>query len=103
MYICFQALRMVKMDHFFASVASLMSNLLRSCVTNSIYDLVKLVEEYYEGNKYDGTYNIFQGLALPQKIHLVHFFMVRNFQKLKAPKKVYTCLYVMVRSLTVEI
>lgn len=66
------------MDHFFASVASLMSNLLRSCVINSILDLVDLVEEYYQGNKYEGEYNIMDGLALPLKIHPVKFFMVRN-------------------------
>ncbi|XP_069141245.1 dynein axonemal heavy chain 3-like isoform X4 [Argopecten irradians] len=68
-------LRMVKMDHFFASVSSLMSNLLRSCVTNSVLDLVDLVEKYYEGNKYEGVYNIMEGLALPQKMHPVKFFM----------------------------
>jgi len=64
------------MDHFFNSVACLMSNLLRSTVKNSIYDLVDLVEEYFEGNKYEGDYSIFHGLALPQKIHPVRFFMV---------------------------
>ena len=64
------------MDHFFNSVATLMSNLLRSCVTNSIYDLVDLVEEYWEGNKYEGEYDIMKGLALPQKLHPVTFFMV---------------------------
>ncbi|XP_062599902.1 dynein axonemal heavy chain 3-like [Saccostrea cucullata] len=37
-------LRMKKMDRFFNSIASLMSNLLRSCVINSIYDLVDLIE-----------------------------------------------------------
>ncbi len=67
---------MNKMDHFFGCVASLMSILLRSCVANSIYDLVDLVEEYADGNSYDVVYNIFQGLALPQKIHPVTFFMV---------------------------
>ena len=64
------------MDHFFNSVATLMSNLLRNCVANSIYDLVDLVEEYWEGNKYEGEYDIMKGLALPQKLHPVTFFMV---------------------------
>ena len=64
------------MDHFFNSVATLMSNLLRSCVTNSIYDLVDLVEEYWEGNRYDGEYDIMKDLGLPQKLHPVTFFMV---------------------------
>ena len=71
-----QELRLDKMDHFFNSVATLMSNLLRSCVTNSIYDLVDLVEEYWEGNKYEGKYDIMKDLALPQKLHPVKFFMV---------------------------
>jgi hypothetical protein len=47
-----------------------MSNLLRSCVTNSIYDLVDLVEEYIQGNRYDGAYNIMKGLGLPFKTHV---------------------------------
>ena len=72
-----QAVRLDKMDHFFNSVATLMSNLLRSCVTNSIYDLVALVEEYWEGNRYDGEYDIMKDLGLPQKLHPVTFFMVR--------------------------
>ena len=71
-----QVLRTEKMDRFFESVSSLMSNLLRSCVTNSIYDLVDLVEEYIQGNRYDGAYNIMRGLGLPFKTHVVHFFMV---------------------------
>lgn len=67
---------MKKMDKFFNSIASLMSNLLRSCVINSMYDLVDLIEEYSEGNSYQGEYTLFKGLALPTKIHIVHFFMV---------------------------
>ncbi|XP_067685210.1 dynein axonemal heavy chain 3-like [Haliotis asinina] len=73
--------RMEKMDHFFGSVASLMSNLLRSCVANSISDLVDLVEEYADGNIYDGVYSIFKGLALPQKIHPVTFFMQESLEE----------------------
>lgn len=64
------------MQHFNESINCLMSNLLRSCVKKSIYDLVDLIEEYYEGNKYEGVYDIFSGLALPLKIHPVKFFMV---------------------------
>ncbi|KAL3852322.1 hypothetical protein ACJMK2_015979 [Sinanodonta woodiana] len=74
-------LRLDKMDHFFASLATLMSNLLRSCVKNSINDLVTMVEEYYKGNKFDGEYNMFEGLALPQKIHLVKFFVTDDMEK----------------------
>jgi dynein heavy chain len=69
-------LRVKKMDKFFNSIASLMSNLLRSCVINSIYDLVDLIEEYDDGNSYVGEYKLFGGLALPTKIHIVHFFLV---------------------------
>ena len=68
--------RVEKMDHFFNCVATLMSNLLRSCVINSITDLIDLVEEYFEGNEYEGQYTIFKDLALPQKIHPVKFFLV---------------------------
>ncbi|XP_065937642.1 dynein axonemal heavy chain 3 isoform X7 [Magallana gigas] len=73
--------RMKKMDKFFNSIASLMSNLLRSCVINSMYDLVDLIEEYSEGNSYQGEYTLFKGLALPTKIHIVHFFMQENVEK----------------------
>ena len=72
-------MRMTKMDHFFESVASLMSNLLRSCVENSIWDLVEFLEVYLEGNEYEGEYNLFRGLALPQVIHPITIFLVIIF------------------------
>ena len=64
------------MDHFFNSAASLMSNLLRSCVRNSIYDLVEFMEEYSDGNEFAGDYEIMAGLGLPTKLHPIRFFMV---------------------------
>ena len=73
-----QGERLEKLDHFFGSVASLMSNLLRRCVRASIMDLVHLVEEYWEGNAYDGCYNIMAGMAVANVQHLVHFFLVRG-------------------------
>ena len=66
------------MDHFFGSVAALMANLIRSCVDNSLKDLAELLEEYSEGNSYEGEYGIFKDLALPQKIHPVQISMVRK-------------------------
>ena len=69
---------MDRMDHYFNCIASLMSNLLRSCVENSIMDLVDLLEEYSAGNQYEGEYGIFKGLALPHMIHPVTVFMVSN-------------------------
>jgi hypothetical protein len=57
-------------------MATLMSNLIRSTVCNSIKDLIDLVEDYHEGNAYEGDYDIFKDLALPQKIHPVTIFMV---------------------------
>ena len=54
-----------------------MSGLLRRTVERSITDLVDLVQIYFEGNDYDGDYDIMKGLALPQIIHPVTFFMVR--------------------------
>lgn len=65
------------MDHFFNSAASLMSNLLRTTVKKSIYDLVELLEEYHEGNDYEGNYNIMDGLGLPIKFHPITIYMVR--------------------------
>ena len=69
--------RMTRMDHFFASVASLMSNLLRSCVESSIGDLVDLMETYLDGNAYTGDYRIMRELGLPTKPMLVQFYLVR--------------------------
>ena len=67
------------MDHFFESLASLMSNLVRSTVENSIADMLDLLEEYFEGNAYTDTYDVFTTkLAHPQKIHPVKFFLVRT-------------------------
>ncbi|XP_076448252.1 dynein axonemal heavy chain 3-like [Babylonia areolata] len=72
--------RLEKMDHFFGSVASLMSNLLRRCVRASIMDLVHLVEEYSHGNAFDGDYSILSGLALPSVQHPVHFFLKEDVE-----------------------
>lgn len=44
------------MDHFFASVACLMSNNLRSAVYASLHDLLQFVEAYKHGNDYDGDF-----------------------------------------------
>lgn len=67
---------MNKLDHFFGSVASLMSILLRRCVQASIEDLVSFVEEYDSGNAYDGTYTMTSSLALPSRGHPVSLFLV---------------------------
>ncbi|XP_023932407.1 dynein heavy chain 3, axonemal [Lingula anatina] len=68
-------LRMDKMDHFFNSAASLMSNLLRSVVKKSMFDLVDLLEQYADGNAYEGEYNIMAGFGLPQKFHPITIFL----------------------------
>ena len=44
------------MDHFFRSVASLMSRNIRSVVYSSISDLVKFLEMYKLGNDFTGTF-----------------------------------------------
>ncbi|XP_066284547.1 dynein axonemal heavy chain 3-like isoform X3 [Branchiostoma lanceolatum] len=66
--------RMDAMDHFFGSVASLMSCLLRSAVHKSVYDLVELLEDYADGNAYSGHYPE-KRLGLPTKIHPIKIFM----------------------------
>ena len=48
----FQETRVDKMDHFFSSVASLMSLNLRSAVYSSINDLVQFIEMYKHGNDF---------------------------------------------------
>ncbi|XP_041348477.1 dynein heavy chain 3, axonemal-like isoform X2 [Gigantopelta aegis] len=74
-------LRLNQMDHFFGSIGSLMSNLLRSCVVNSINDLVDLIEEYFEGNTYEGAYDLMSGLGLPKLIHPITFYLRENTDK----------------------
>ena len=69
---------MDSMDHFMGAISSMMSNLLRSCVYNSMEDLCQLLEEYHHGNDYQGTYSTLAGLGLPVKVHPVKFFMVRS-------------------------
>ena len=69
-------MRIEKMEHFFGSVAQLMANLVRYTVENSLFDLVDLLEDYLDGNQYQGQYGIYQGLALPTKFHPVKFFLV---------------------------
>ena len=45
---------------------------------SSIADMLDLLEEYWEGNQYEEDYHIFRGLALPQKVHPMTFFMVSS-------------------------
>ncbi|KAJ8047551.1 Dynein heavy chain 3, axonemal [Holothuria leucospilota] len=67
--------RVEQMDHFFNSLATLMSNLVRSCVDKSVSDLVEWVELYKEGSAYSGDYFVSdQWLAVrtqPIKIFMV--------------------------------
>lgn len=56
--------RAARMDHFFNSITSLMSNLLRSVVKKSLQDLIDFMLQYKEGNDYPGEYHIFRGLAV---------------------------------------
>ncbi|XP_053376707.1 dynein axonemal heavy chain 3-like [Mercenaria mercenaria] len=89
-----EVLRQEKMDHFFNSIAMLMSNLLRYTVCNSIKDLLDLVEDYHEGNSYEDDYSIFKGLALPQKLHPVTIFMKEDMENVEVtfkPKFPDTC------------
>lgn len=66
------------MDNFFNSLATLMSNLVRSCVNKSISDLVEWVELYKEGSAYSGDYFVSdQWLAVrtqPIKIFMVSLY-----------------------------
>ena len=64
-----QESRVGKMDHFFASVASLMSRNVRSAVYNSITDLVQFLGMYKHGNDFTGPFE--RSLpVLPQPIVL---------------------------------
>lgn len=56
------------MDLFFETVASLMSMIMRRLIENTLNDLMDFLINYKEGNKYDGVYDIFSGLALPHRI-----------------------------------
>ena len=68
-------LRVLKMNRFFNSVATLMSNLLRRIVEDTIVDIVALFEEYMGGNMYEGEYLMIGPLGLPTKIHIIRFFL----------------------------
>ncbi|KAK6993742.1 dynein heavy chain 3 axonemal, partial [Biomphalaria glabrata] len=67
--------RITMMEHFFNSVASLMSVLLRQIVEKSIQDLVSLIENYSEGNMYEGTYDITTTIGLPNTLHPIKIFL----------------------------
>ncbi|XP_053575219.1 dynein axonemal heavy chain 3-like [Bombina bombina] len=69
-----EGLRRKKMDHFFHSLATLMSNLLRNIVEASVIDLVKTIEKYSEGSQYEGIYPS-DKLWHPVKPHLILIFM----------------------------
>lgn len=76
-----QPLRLDKMDQFFASVASLMSILVRSCIETSLQDLLSFVEDYLAGNAYEGTYDVFKGLGLPNKVLPITVYLVSYVAK----------------------
>ena len=66
------------MDHFFASLACLMSRNLRSAVYASIEDLLQFLEVYKWGNDYSGEFK--RSLPVqPQPVVLtVVSFLIRN-------------------------
>ncbi|XP_051776026.1 dynein axonemal heavy chain 3-like isoform X1 [Erpetoichthys calabaricus] len=66
--------RMRRMNHFFRSVATLMSSLLRELVTNSLLELVEWLEQYHLGNNYDGLYP-HETLGLPVRPHFIIIFL----------------------------
>ncbi|XP_032809855.2 dynein axonemal heavy chain 3-like isoform X2 [Petromyzon marinus] len=69
-----EVLRTKRMDHLFGSVATLMSNLLRSIVAESLCDLVAVFEELSPGNDYSGEYPRGE-LGLPTKPLPIILFM----------------------------
>ena len=65
------------MDHFFSSVATLMSNCLRDGVKKSILDLCEWLEMYSDGNNYEGEY-VTSSLRLPVLPQQFTIFMVKS-------------------------
>lgn len=57
---------------------------MRSIIQNTLKDLVKFLDDYKTGNKYDGSYNFFKGLALPHLIIPFTFFLMPNRDLTKA-------------------
>ena len=66
------------MDHFFSSVASLMSRNLRSVVYSSINDLVQFIEMYKLGNDFTGAFERCLPI-LPQPIVLTVVRMIKFY------------------------
>jgi hypothetical protein len=65
------------MDRFFSAVGSLMSLLIRSITEATLTDLFDFLDEYQNGNYYNGTYNFFKDLALPhRRIPFVFYFLI---------------------------
>ena len=69
---------MDRLDLFFNTLATLMSLLFRQLVENTIKDLNTFFAKYKDGNNYEGSYNIFKGLALPHQIIPFTFFLVAD-------------------------
>ncbi|XP_053321162.1 dynein axonemal heavy chain 3-like [Spea bombifrons] len=69
-----ERLRRRKMDHFFCSVATLMSNLLRNIVKASLADLVNMIETYGKGNRYYRN-SLPDHLWRPVKPNLIWIYM----------------------------
>jgi len=80
------------MEHFFRSVGTLMSEQLRYCIERSLEDFVEFLEQYGDGNDYEGEYNVFRGLGLPTRNHPLRVFVVSKWQYLNRVPKVYPVL-----------
>lgn len=64
------------MHDFFQCMNALMSQLLRSCVENSLEDFAALFEEYSRGNAYEGVYDMLHGLGVETQQHPITVFVV---------------------------
>ncbi|XP_022099330.1 dynein heavy chain 3, axonemal-like isoform X3 [Acanthaster planci] len=98
--------RMDHMDHFFSSVATLMSVCLRDGVKKSVFDLCEWLEQYQDGNDYVGEY-MQTSLRLPVLPQPFTIFMGPNMADTlcsftpsfeKTTELFHEAIYVMVRS-----
>ncbi|XP_033642613.1 dynein heavy chain 3, axonemal-like [Asterias rubens] len=98
--------RMKHMDHFFSSVATLMSNCLRDGVKKSILDLCEWLEMYSDGNNYEGEY-VTSSLRLPVLPQPFTIFMGPLMEQISCKftpsfdmtiKLFHEAVYIMVRS-----
>jgi hypothetical protein len=58
-----------------------MSNIMRSLIEDTLNELMAFLDQYRDGNDYEGVYDIYKGLALPHLLVPFRLYLMPNRDK----------------------